>query len=85
MSPLVRNADQTQKNQTKEVANNDESDTADAINEREDLPKNTKMPTTRNVQQENSSAIQEQKKMKNHTSNRIPKPKIWYLSWRIPQ
>ncbi len=42
-SPPLKNADQTQKNQTNEVANNDESDTADVMSEWEDLPKKTKM------------------------------------------
>ncbi len=42
MKPPVGNDDQHQKNQTKEVADNDESDTADNISELEDLSKNTK-------------------------------------------
>ncbi len=40
----MRNADQTQKKQTKEVATNDESDAAAAISELDDMPTNTKMP-----------------------------------------
>ncbi len=67
----MRNADQTQKKQTKEVATNDESDAAAAISELDDMPTNTKN-ATRIVQQKNSSDIQEQKKMENHTSSRTP-------------
>ncbi len=72
--PPVRNADQTQKNQTKEVADNDDSDTADTMSESEDMswPMNRKMPRARNVQQKKCLAIQEQKKIKNHISNRAP-------------
>ncbi len=47
----MRNADQMQKNQIREVADNDESDTADAMNELEDLslPQKRKMPPARNA------------------------------------
>ncbi len=57
------------------MAANDETDTADSMNELEDLPKNSKMLPARNIQQEKRSAIQEQKKMKNYTNNRAPNHK----------
>ncbi len=57
-----------------EVSDNDENNPADAMSELEDLPwpKNRGMLPGRHVQHDKCSAIQEQKKMKNHLNNRMP-------------